>query len=40
MMEQPNLASYSVRARICLGVAIVGAALFAAVMLTGPFIVR
>jgi|GEM_PF-5599179 len=35
MTEHPNLDSYLVRARICLGVAIVGAALFAAVMLTG-----
>jgi hypothetical protein len=35
MMEHPNLDSYAVRARICLGFAIIGAVLFAAVMLTG-----
>jgi len=35
MMEHPNLDSYEVRARICLGIAIIGAVLFATVMLTG-----
>jgi hypothetical protein len=39
MIEQPDLDSYSISARICLGIAICGVALLATV-LTGSFVVH
>jgi len=39
MLERPDLESYSVPARVCLGIAVFGAALLVTLMLTGGFVI-
>jgi hypothetical protein len=39
MLERPHIESYSIQARICLGIAVLGAAVLLAVMLTGGFVI-